>query len=62
VKANGLARGARRIQTAYSGGYERRMRLFNLGVILVALIVLMILIVWLSNAWMAFEKSLGHTF
>jgi hypothetical protein len=38
------------------------MRLFNLGVILVALIVLMILIVGLSNAWMAFEKSLSLTF
>jgi uncharacterized membrane protein YqiK len=42
--------------------YERRMRLFNLGVIVVALIVLTILIVWLSTAWMAFEKSLAHTF
>ena len=62
MKANGLARGARRIQAAYSRDYDRRMRLFNLGVILVALIVLMILIMWLSNAWMAFEKSLGHTF
>ena len=38
------------------------MRVFNLGVIVVALIVLMILIVWLSNAWMAVEKSLGRTF
>jgi hypothetical protein len=38
--------------------YERRMRLFDLGVIVVALIVLTILIVWLSSDWMAFEKSL----
>jgi hypothetical protein len=38
------------------------MRVFNLGVIVVALIVLTILIVWLSTAWMAFEKSLAHTF
>jgi hypothetical protein len=38
------------------------MRVFNLGVIVVALIVLTILIVWLSTAWMAFEKSLGLTF
>jgi hypothetical protein len=38
------------------------MRLFNLGVIVVALIVLTILIEWLSTAWMAFEKSIGHAF
>jgi hypothetical protein len=38
------------------------MRLFNLGVIVVALIVLTILIAWLFNAWLAFEKSLGLTF
>jgi len=38
--------------------YERRVRIFNLGVALAALIVLVILIVWLSAAWMAFEKSL----
>jgi hypothetical protein len=65
VKANGLAGAARGISEA--GGqsiqaYERRMRVFNLGVILVALIVLMILIEWLSTAWLAFEKSLGLTF
>ena len=42
--------------------YERRMRTFNLGVIVVALIVLRILIEWLSMAWMAFEKSLAHAF
>jgi hypothetical protein len=28
----------------------------------VALIALTILIVWLSNTWMAFEKSLGLSF
>jgi hypothetical protein len=38
------------------------MRLFNLGVIVVALFVLTILIGWLSAAWLAFEKSLGLTF
>jgi hypothetical protein len=38
------------------------MRVFNLGVIVVALIVLTILIEWLSIAWLAFEKSLGLTF
>jgi hypothetical protein len=38
--------------------YERRVRIFNLGVALLALIILVILIVWLSGAWMAFEKSL----
>jgi hypothetical protein len=38
------------------------MRVFNLGVIVVALIVLTILIVWLFGAWLAFEKSLGLTF
>jgi len=36
------------------------MRVFNLGVIVVALIVLTILIVWLSTTWVAFEKSLAH--
>ena len=65
VKANGLAGAARRISEA--GGesiqsYERRMRVLNLGVIVVALIVLTILIEQLSSAWMAFEKSLGLTF
>jgi hypothetical protein len=42
--------------------YERRMRVFNVGVLVVALIVLTILIAWLSTAWMAFEKSIGLTF
>jgi hypothetical protein len=36
------------------------MRVFNLGVIVVALIVLTILIVWLSTTWVAFEESLAH--
>jgi len=35
------------------------MGVFNLGVIVVALIVLTILIGWLSTTWPAFEKSLG---
>jgi hypothetical protein len=38
------------------------MRVFNLGVTVVALIVLTILIEWLSATWLAFEKSLGLTF
>ena len=42
--------------------YERRMRVFNLGVIVVALIILTILIERLTSAWIAFEKSLGLTF
>jgi hypothetical protein len=42
--------------------YERRMRVFNLGVIVVALIALTILIQWILTAWMAFEKSIGPTF
>jgi len=42
--------------------YERRMRVFNFGVIVVALIVLTILIGWLSTTWLAFEKSLGLPF
>ena len=59
VKANGLAGAARRISEA--GGvsvqsYERRMRVFNLGVVVVALTV------WLSSTWLAFEKSLGLIF
>jgi hypothetical protein len=38
------------------------MRVFNLGVVVVALIVLTILTVWLSSTWLAFEKSLGLAF
>jgi len=63
VKGNGTAGATRRIQEAAGEGvqsYERRMRAFNLGVIVVALIVLTILIVWLSTTWVAFEKSLAH--
>jgi hypothetical protein len=37
------------------------MRVSNLGVIVVALIVLTILIERPSRAWVAFEKSLGLT-
>jgi hypothetical protein len=64
-EANGLAGEGRRISEA--GGdriqsYERRMRVFNLGIIVVALIALTILIEWLSTAWVAFEKSLGLSF
>jgi hypothetical protein len=35
------------------------MRIFNLAIIVVALMVLTILITRLSDAWIAFEKSLG---
>jgi hypothetical protein len=38
------------------------MRVFNLGVLVVALVVLTILVGWFSTAWLAFEKSLAHTF
>ena len=65
VKAIGLASAAKRTSERSGEGmqsYERRMRVFNLGVILVALIALTILIEWLSTAWVAFEKSLAHTF
>jgi hypothetical protein len=64
VKAKGLAGLAKRIS---KGGreriqsYEGRMWVFELGVIVVALIALTILIVCLFSAWMAFEKSLGPT-
>ena len=64
VKAHGLADAAREISPA--GGesvqsYEGRMRVFNLGVVVVALIVLTILIERLSTAWIAFEKSIRLT-
>ena len=65
VKAKGLAGSARRIS---EGGkerkqsYEGRMRVFELGIIVVALIALTILIVCLFSVWMAFEKSLGPAF
>jgi hypothetical protein len=65
VKANGLAGDTKRISESGAESlqsYERRMRVFNLGVIVVALIILTILIEWLSTAWMAFEKSIGLTF
>jgi hypothetical protein len=58
VKAKGLAGSARRIS---DGGriqsYEGRMRLFELGVIVAALITLTIQIVCLFSAWMDFEKA-----
>jgi len=38
------------------------MRVSNLGIIVVALIVLAILIEWLSSAWIAFGESVGLTF
>jgi hypothetical protein len=65
VKANGLAGAARGISEAGAESiqsYDRRMRIFNLGIIVIALIILTILIERLSSTWMAFEKSLGLTF
>ena len=65
VKANGLAGDTKRISEGGAESlqsYERRMRVFNLEVIVIALIVLTILIVCLSATWMAFEKSLARTF
>jgi hypothetical protein len=38
------------------------MRVFNLEIVVVALMIPTILIIWLSDTWMAFEKSLGHIF
>jgi hypothetical protein len=35
------------------------MRIFNLEVVVVALTALTILIMWLSSAWVAFQKSIG---
>ena len=61
VKANGLAGLAKRIsKRGRIQSYEGRMRVFELGVIVGALIALTILIVCLFSAWMAFEKSLGR--
>jgi hypothetical protein len=65
VKAKGLAAATRRISEAGEQriqSYERRMRIFNLGIVVVALIVLTILIESLSTAWLAFAKSIGLTF
>ena len=38
------------------------MRVFDLGIIVIALIALTILIMCLFSTWMAFEKSVGPTF
>ena len=64
VKANGLGDTKRISESGAESlqSYERRMRVFNLAIIVVALMVLTILIIWLSDTWMAFEKSLGHPF
>jgi hypothetical protein len=63
VKANGLADAAKRIserggEIGWAQSYERRMRIFNLEVVLAALIALAVLIVWLFMAWEAFQKSM----
>ena len=65
VKASGLTGDTERISE--TGGksvesYERRMRASNVGIIVVALMALTILVMWLSDTWMAFEKSLGLHF
>ena len=65
MKARGLAGDSKRISE--TGGdkiqsYERRMRVFNWEVDVVALTTLTTLIMWLSSAWIAFEKSLGLAF
>ena len=62
VKANGLLGVAKRTsergrEINWMQSYERRMRIFNLEVILAALIALAILIVWLFTAWAAFRES-----
>jgi hypothetical protein len=65
VKASGIAGDAKHIsETAGESiqSYERRMRVFEFGIIVVALIVLTILIMCLFCAWTAFEKSLGSSF
>jgi hypothetical protein len=38
------------------------MRVFNVEIIVAALIVLAILVMCLFSAWMAFERSLGPAF
>ena len=38
------------------------MRVFDWGIIVIALIALTIVIVCLFSTWMAFEKSVGPTF
>jgi hypothetical protein len=65
VKANGQAGDTKRISETVRESiksYERRMRVFNLEIVVVALMVLAILIIWLSDTWVAFEKSLGLAF
>jgi phage baseplate assembly protein W len=64
VKAQGLGDTRRISETTRESieSYERRMRIFNLAIIVVALMILTILIIWLSDTWMAFEKSLANTF
>ena len=64
MNADGSAGAAKRISNrrgATVQSYERRMLIFNLRVILAALIVLALLIVWLPTVWRAFEKSVALT-
>jgi len=44
-------------EISWTQAYERRMRRFNLEVVLVALIALALLIAWLFTTWEAFQKS-----
>jgi hypothetical protein len=64
VKAHGLGDTKRISESGAESqqSYERRMRVFNLEVIVIALIVLTILVLCLSATWMAFQKSLANTF
>jgi hypothetical protein len=64
VNANGAGDTKRISETTRESieTYERRMRIFNLAIVVAALMVLPILIIRLSDAWFAFEKSLGLRF
>jgi hypothetical protein len=62
VKADGLVGAARRPsakgrQISWAQAYEKRMRIFNLEVILAALIALALLIGCSFTAWEAFQNS-----
>jgi hypothetical protein len=62
MKADGSVGTARRTsakgrEISWAQAYEKRVRIFNLEVILAALIVLAFLIAWLFSAWGAFQNS-----
>jgi hypothetical protein len=63
VKANGLIREAKWTsegdgKISWAQAYERRMWIFNVEIILAALIIFAILVVLLFTAWAAFQESL----